>query len=162
MWVSAPRIPQIVVGRQETGPYPTASLRRSGRRGGPGRPALTEATPPFPGGGAGTARPRETPLGQWKSIRGPCEAGSAAIALASQSRANSKSQAFHRVNPGSPTLGSVLCPFSCQLPSNDALGRRGSVFLSFPAPCSGPDEHPPRALSGRRLANLRSLGMVRM
>ena len=45
-----------------------------------------------------------------------------------------------------------------------AVGAQRSVlrWLPSPRPCAGPGAHPPRALSGRRLTNLRSLGMVRM
>lgn len=86
-------------------------------------------------------------LGGGTSLAHPVANSPGEVGQAVWDTANAKSQ---RISPYSHAL-KVLCTLECR-----------EFFLEwqpYPHLCHG---DPPRALSGRRLANLRSLGMVRM
>lgn len=166
-------------------PYPAPGLPKSSRVvtepslplrkitsswGGPcARTAPTEVPPPRrsrPHGGPAPLRgrgwPRGDAVGLWKSSLGPRWSGAPSVGYPSGPHKASLPPSpthFKEKSPAPP-------PFHRRCPGCDsaAVGAQKSVlrWLPSPRPGAGPGAHPPRALSGRRLTNLRSLGMVRM
>lgn len=119
-----------------------------------------------PHGGPAPLRGRGWPRGDavrlWKSSLGPRWSGAPSVGYPSGPHKASLPPSpahFKEKSPAAP-------PFHRRCPGCDsaAVGAQRSVlrWLPSPRPGAGPGAHPPRALSGRRLTNLRSLGMVRM